>query len=107
MQLGAFMRLNVKVMASRRTTIREEMELLNAYLDIIQIRFEDQFTFECQLDPVLGELMIPPATRKCWWRTALSTACAIRRAGHHPADPKACGRSGGCTTAGQRGRYLA
>lgn len=62
MQLGAFMRLNVKVMASRRTTIREEMELLNAYLDIIQIRFEDQFTFECQLDPVLGELMIPPAT---------------------------------------------
>ena len=36
MQLGAFMRLNVKVMASRRTTIREEMELLNAYLDIIK-----------------------------------------------------------------------
>lgn len=62
MQLGAFMRLNVKVMASRRTTIREEMELLNAYLDIIQIRFENRFTFHCELDPNLMDLQIPPAT---------------------------------------------
>ncbi|OOC63925.1 LytS/YhcK type 5TM receptor domain-containing protein [Paenibacillus ihbetae] len=62
MQLGAFMRLNAKLMASRATTVREEMELLRAYLDIIQIRFEDQFNFHCELEPGLEELQIPPAT---------------------------------------------
>ncbi|MEK3733031.1 MULTISPECIES: LytS/YhcK type 5TM receptor domain-containing protein [Paenibacillus] len=62
MQLGAFMRLNGKVMASRRTTIREEMELLGAYLDIIQIRFEHRFAFHSELEPDLMDLHIPPAT---------------------------------------------
>lgn len=62
LQLGNFMRLNVKVMASRRTTVREEMELLKAYLAIIQIRFEGQFTFGSLIDAGLEELLIPPAT---------------------------------------------
>jgi two-component system sensor histidine kinase LytS len=61
MQLGTFMRLNLKIMSSQWITVRQEMNLLNAYLDIIRIRFADQFAVVCEMDPELESQMIPPA----------------------------------------------
>jgi two-component system sensor histidine kinase LytS len=61
MQLGTFMRLNLKIMSSQWISVRQEMSLLNAYLDIIKIRFADQFTVLCEMDPELESQMIPPA----------------------------------------------
>lgn len=62
MQLGSFMRLNAKAMASGGTTVRQELDLVGAYLDIIRIRFEDRFDFLCRIEDGLEELRIPPAS---------------------------------------------
>lgn len=61
-QLGTFMRLNLKITASRLISIRQELDLLNAYLEIMKVRFEDQFTVACDIDPGLETFQIPPGT---------------------------------------------
>jgi two-component system sensor histidine kinase LytS len=62
MQLSIFMRLNIKVIASHKISIQQEMKHLSSYLEIIQIRFKDQITMEVQWDPDLPKYMIPPVT---------------------------------------------
>ena len=62
MQLSTFMRLNIKIIASHKITIQQEMMHLNSYLEIIQIRFKDQINMEVQFDPDLPMYMIPPVT---------------------------------------------
>jgi two-component system, LytTR family, sensor histidine kinase LytS len=62
MQLGTFMRLNLKVTSSQLISIRQEMDLLHAYLEIIKARFEDQFSVVCDMDPDVESIMIPPAS---------------------------------------------
>jgi two-component system sensor histidine kinase LytS len=61
-QLGVFMRLNLKVTSSQLIPIQQEINHLNAYLEIIGIRFADQFSIQCKIDPGLEEVLIPPAT---------------------------------------------
>jgi two-component system sensor histidine kinase LytS len=61
-QLGMFMRLNLKVTSSQLIPIQQEMNHLNAYLEIIKIRFADQFSVHCEICPGLEEVLIPPAT---------------------------------------------
>ena len=62
MQLSTFMRLNIRIIASHKITIQQEMMHLNSYLEIIQIRFKDQINMEVQFDPDLPMYMIPPVT---------------------------------------------
>ncbi len=52
----------MKIISSQRISIRQEMDLLNAYIEIIKIRFEDRLAVVCQIDPELEALPIPPAT---------------------------------------------
>ena len=61
-QLGTFMRLNLKITASRLITIRQELDLLNAYLEIMKVRFDDQFTISTDIDPGVESHLIPPCT---------------------------------------------
>lgn len=42
--------------------VREEMDILNAYLFLQKARFEDGFTFECTLGKKTLETLIPPFT---------------------------------------------
>lgn len=61
-QLGAFMRMNLKMTAAPLIPINQEMDHLKAYIEIIKTRFADQFTIECDAASDIGEALIPPAT---------------------------------------------
>ncbi|MCR8641226.1 histidine kinase [Paenibacillus sp. N1-5-1-14] len=61
-QLSNFMRLNIKITTSQKITLQQEMSHLTAYLEIIQIRFQDQITVHVELDPDVEGFMIPPVT---------------------------------------------
>jgi two-component system sensor histidine kinase LytS len=62
MQLSTFMRLNIKVIASHKISVGQEMTHLSAYLEIIQIRFKDQISVDVQMEPAFSFFMIPPVT---------------------------------------------
>ncbi|WP_232695422.1 LytS/YhcK type 5TM receptor domain-containing protein [Brevibacillus daliensis] len=61
-QLGTFMRLNLKITDSKLVTLQQELDHLRAFLEIIQIRFDDQFSIQLNLDANLEEIFIPPST---------------------------------------------
>ncbi len=61
-QLGYFMRLNLKLTSAKLVPVAQEISQLQAFLEIIKIRFADQFTVECEVDPGLEHVMIPPVT---------------------------------------------
>lgn len=59
-QLGTFMRLNLKMLSSPLVPISQEMSQLNAYLEIIKVRFADQFHIYCEVEEGIGDVLIPP-----------------------------------------------
>ncbi|WP_312116775.1 LytS/YhcK type 5TM receptor domain-containing protein [Brevibacillus reuszeri] len=61
-QLGTFMRLNLKLTSSPLVSVQQELDHLYAYLEIVRIRFSEQFVITCQVDDDVGEAMIPPGT---------------------------------------------
>jgi two-component system, LytTR family, sensor histidine kinase LytS len=61
-QLGTFMRLNLKMITSQLVPIEQEMNHLTAYLEIMKIRFADQFTARCDVEPGLESVLLPPVT---------------------------------------------
>ncbi|UFJ41495.1 histidine kinase [Brevibacillus humidisoli] len=61
-QLGTFIRLNLRATSSQLVPIRQELNHLFAYLEIIKIRFADQFTVQCDVETGIDHFLIPPAT---------------------------------------------
>jgi two-component system sensor histidine kinase LytS len=61
-QLANYLRLNLKVTNQQTIPLEQEIAHLQAYLEIIQIRFEDQLTVDCLFEPGIGQTAIPPAT---------------------------------------------
>jgi len=61
-QLSVFLRLNLKMTAAQMVPIAQELEHLNSYLEIIKIRFAEQFHVVCRVEPGVEDVMIPPFT---------------------------------------------
>ncbi|XEC96735.1 LytS/YhcK type 5TM receptor domain-containing protein [Paenibacillus tarimensis] len=61
-QLSTFMRMNLKVTSTQLVPVYQEINHLNAYLDIIILRFADQLTVSSEIEPGLEHVLIPPAT---------------------------------------------
>lgn len=61
-QLGTFMRLNLKLTSSPLVSVRQELDHVNAYLEIVRIRFSEQLEINCHVDEGIEEAMIPPGT---------------------------------------------
>lgn len=61
-QLGTFMRLNLKLTSSPLVSVRQELDHVNAYLEIVRIRFSEQLVINCHVDEGIEEAMIPPGT---------------------------------------------
>ncbi|EST56297.1 histidine kinase [Brevibacillus panacihumi W25] len=61
-QLGTFMRLNLKLTSSPLISVRQELDHLYAYLEIIKIRFSEQFAVRCRVDEGVEDALIPPGT---------------------------------------------
>ncbi|GAX89170.1 LytS/YhcK type 5TM receptor domain-containing protein [Effusibacillus lacus] len=61
-QLGYFMRLNLKIAASPLISLEQELEHLYAYIEIVKVRFADQLTIDCHIDEGIETALIPPST---------------------------------------------
>ncbi|BCJ87262.1 LytS/YhcK type 5TM receptor domain-containing protein [Effusibacillus dendaii] len=61
-QLGHFMRLNLKIAASPLISLEQEIEHLYAYIEIVKVRFADQLTIECHIADGVEKVLIPPLT---------------------------------------------
>jgi two-component system sensor histidine kinase LytS len=61
-QLGVFMRFNLKLTSSAQVTVGQELEHLHAYLEIIRIRFSEQFAVQTLVDPGVEDVLMPPGT---------------------------------------------
>jgi two-component system sensor histidine kinase LytS len=61
-QLSTFMRLNIKLTQSQLIPLSQELEHLQAYLEIIRVRFDEQFKVRCKVGQGIENVLIPPAT---------------------------------------------
>ncbi len=59
-QLTELLRATLKKNRTQLSTIREELDLVRAYLEIQQIRLGDGFTFDVECDENLASIELPP-----------------------------------------------
>lgn len=59
-KLTQFLRASLRRSRSTDTTLADELELLSAYLSIIQIRMEGRLQYEIEADPDLSDVAFPP-----------------------------------------------
>lgn len=57
--LGKMMRSNLEI-GSGKTTIKDEIEMVQCYLDIQKFRYEDRLKYELLVDPEAERVRIPP-----------------------------------------------
>lgn len=57
--LGKMMRSNLEI-GSGKTTIKDEIEMVQCYLDIQKFRYEDRLKYELLVDPEADRVRIPP-----------------------------------------------
>jgi LytS/YehU family sensor histidine kinase len=60
--LIAYLRAAVPRMHETSTTLGQELELVRAYLDLMQMRMPDRLQFELRIDPLAKPLRCPPMT---------------------------------------------
>jgi LytS/YehU family sensor histidine kinase len=80
--LIAYLRAAVPRMHSQTATLDTEVELVRAYLDIMQMRMPDRLQYAIHLEPAAGRLQCPPMT----------LLTLVENAVRHGIDP---GESGG------------
>lgn len=60
--LIAYLRAAVPRMHAQATTLGEELELVRAYLELMQMRMPDRLQFALHIDPAAASLQCPPMT---------------------------------------------
>jgi two-component sensor histidine kinase len=60
--LIAYLRAAVPRLHDTATTLGQELELVRAYLDLMQMRMPDRLQFALRIDPAAKELLCPPMT---------------------------------------------
>jgi two-component system sensor histidine kinase LytS len=61
-QLGNFIRLNLRLPSSPLIPVRQELDHLYTYLEIINIRFSEQLAVRCEVEDGVEDALIPPGT---------------------------------------------
>lgn len=61
-QLAHFMRTNLKILAHPLIPLDQELKHLQAYIDIVNIRFDEQLSIQFDVEPTLPYALIPPST---------------------------------------------
>ncbi len=59
-RLGAFLRYSLEVSEVQAVPLQDEIDALQAYLDIIRLRFGDRVTVETRLEPAALAVPVPP-----------------------------------------------
>lgn len=75
--LTAYLRAAVPRMHVATTTLAEELELVRAYLELMQMRMPDRLQFALRIDPAAVKLQCPPMT----------LLTLVENAVHHGIDP--------------------
>lgn len=81
--LISYLRAAVPRMHAAATTVAEEMELVRAYLELMQMRMPDRLQFALRIDPAASRLQCPPMT----------LLTLVENAVQHGIDPS---EEGGC-----------
>ena len=58
-RLGDLLRLSVQNESSDLIPLRKEIEVLRVYLEILQTRFQDRLTVSLEVEPGIGEALVP------------------------------------------------
>ncbi|MFA9557702.1 sensor histidine kinase [Evansella sp. AB-rgal1] len=58
-RLGKLLRISIEVGGSM-VTLKQEMEMVNAYLEIQNFRFDERLEYDLLIDPAVNRVMIPP-----------------------------------------------
>jgi hypothetical protein len=79
--LIAYLRAAVPRMHAEAVTIEQELELVRAYLEIMQMRMPDRLQFALHMDPAAAKMQCPPMT----------LLTLVENAVHHGIDPSEVG----------------
>lgn len=60
--LGNYMRYNLRLASASLVPLEQEWEHLDAYLEILRIRFADRLNLVCHMEDGVGQAMLPPST---------------------------------------------
>ena len=94
--LVAYLRAAVPRMESTSTTLEHELELVRAYLDLMQMRMPDRLQYTLQVEPEAKSLVCPPMT----------LLTLVENAVRHGIDPSETGGRIDATVAVRNGRCL-
>ena len=94
--LVAYLRAAVPRMESSSTTLEQELELVRAYLDLMQMRMPDRLQYALQVDPAAKSLVCPPMT----------LLTLVENAVRHGIDPSETGGRIDATVSVRDGRCL-
>jgi len=94
--LVAYLRAAVPRMESSSTTLEQELELVRAYLDLMQMRMPDRLQYALQVDPAAKSLACPPMT----------LLTLVENAVRHGIDPSETGGRIDATVSVRDGRCL-
>ena len=94
--LVAYLRAAVPRMESTSTTLEHELELVRAYLDLMQMRMPDRLQYALQVDPAAKSLVCPPMT----------LLTLVENAVRHGIDPSETGGRIDATVSVRDGRCL-
>lgn len=61
-QLGNYMRFNLRIASASLVSLEEEYDHLNAYLEIVRVRFSDRLTIINCMVGEAGHILLPPST---------------------------------------------
>lgn len=61
-QLGNYMRFNLRLASASLIPLEEEYEHLQAYLEIVRVRFSDRLNITSNMDEGIEHLLLPPST---------------------------------------------
>jgi LytS/YehU family sensor histidine kinase len=95
--LIAYLRAAVPRMHAQATTLGEELELVRAYLELMQMRMPDRLQFALRIDPSAAQLQCPPMT----------LLTLVENAVRHGIDPSEVGGRIDLDVLLQNGRCLA
>jgi two-component system, LytTR family, sensor kinase len=59
-RLGAFLRRSLEVSEAQEVSLEEELEALDAYLDVVRLRFGDRLAVTVDADPEVLGAAVPP-----------------------------------------------
>ncbi len=93
--LSSFLRATLRSSAAQEVPLREEMDFLASYVEIMKARFEERLSVVVSMTAETGDTLVPISFCSPWSRTRSRTRCATtpggrRSASWHCATATAC-----------------